>query len=32
RIAEEVGYADPLYFTRLFTRETGISPREFRKL
>ncbi|MDF2669990.1 MAG: transcriptional regulator [Paenibacillus sp.] len=32
RIAEEVGYTDPLYFTRLFTRETGISPREFRRL
>lgn len=32
RIAGEVGYADPLYFTRLFTRLTGVSPREFRKL
>lgn len=32
RVAEEVGYDDPLYFTRLFTRLTGISPREFRKL
>lgn len=32
RIAEEVGYSDPLYFSRLFTRLTGVSPREFRKL
>lgn len=32
RIAEEVGYTDPLYFSRLFTRLTGVSPRQFRKL
>lgn len=31
-IAEQVGYADSFYFTRLFTREVGISPREFRKI
>lgn len=32
RIAEEVGYADPLYFTRMFTRKTGVSPKKFRNL
>ncbi|MDF2720929.1 MAG: transcriptional regulator [Paenibacillus sp.] len=32
RIAEEVGYADPLYFTRIFTRKTGVSPKKFRNL
>lgn len=30
-IAREVGYADPLYFARVFTRHTGMSPREYRK-
>lgn len=29
-IAERVGYADPAYFTRLFRRAHGRSPREFR--
>lgn len=30
QIAGEVGFADSFYFTRLFTRETGISPRDYR--
>lgn len=30
RIAADVGVDDPSYFTRLFTRRIGISPREFR--
>lgn len=29
-IAAEVGYSDPYYFSRLFSKETGMSPREFR--
>ncbi|MBD2845024.1 helix-turn-helix transcriptional regulator [Paenibacillus sp. IB182496] len=29
-IAREVGYRDPLYFTRLFAKEIGMSPRKFR--
>lgn len=29
-IAYALGYADPAYFTRVFTRDAGISPREFR--
>lgn len=29
-VARNVGYADGKYFTRLFTRETGLSPREYR--
>lgn len=29
-IADALGYADPAYFTRVFTRDAGISPREFR--
>lgn len=31
-IAAAVGFSDIHYFTRLFRRETGLSPREFRKL
>ncbi|TXI85585.1 MAG: AraC family transcriptional regulator, partial [Cupriavidus sp.] len=31
-IAFEVGFEDPAYFTRLFTRLAGISPSEYRKL
>jgi len=30
-IAELLGYEDPYYFTRLFTRFIGMSPRQFRK-
>ncbi|MDF2721143.1 MAG: transcriptional regulator [Paenibacillus sp.] len=32
RIAEEVGYADVYYFTRQFSKEIGLSPRQFRKV
>jgi AraC-like DNA-binding protein len=30
-IAKRLGYDDPLYFSAVFKRITGISPREFRK-
>lgn len=30
-VARDVGYADGKYFVKLFTRETGISPREYRE-
>jgi AraC family transcriptional activator of pobA len=30
-IAYELGYTDPAYFTRVFTRTTGVAPRRFRK-
>ncbi len=30
-IAEDVGIQDPAYFTRLFRRHTGTTPRNFRK-
>lgn len=30
QIAAEVGYEDPLYFSRVFRRQTGMSPRAFR--
>ena len=30
--AREVGFTNPLYFTRLFTKNTGISPSEYKKL
>jgi AraC family transcriptional activator of pobA len=29
-IADALGYGDPAYFTRVFTRDAGVSPREFR--
>jgi AraC-like DNA-binding protein len=29
-IASEVGYPDPLYFSRVFAKETGLSPRDYR--
>ena len=29
-IAYTLGYADPAYFTRAFTRDAGLSPRSFR--
>lgn len=31
-VARKVGFQDPLYFTRVFTNHTGVSPREYRKL
>ena len=30
-VARNVGYADGKYFTKLFTRETGLSPKEYRE-
>lgn len=30
-IAYELGFSDPLYFSRLFRRHTGLSPRQFRE-
>lgn len=30
-VAREVGFTDPLYFTRVFSREIGFSPREYRR-
>lgn len=29
-VAEEVGYRNPFYFSRIFRRHTGLSPRAFR--
>jgi signal transduction histidine kinase/AraC-like DNA-binding protein/ABC-type sugar transport system substrate-binding protein len=30
-VAQEVGYDDPAYFSRVFTKYMGLSPRDFRK-
>ncbi len=30
-VARRVGYEDNLYFSRLFSRETGLSPRQYRE-
>ncbi len=30
-IADELGFKDPAYFCRFFTKHTGLSPREFRR-
>lgn len=30
-VARIVGFADPYYFTRMFKKEIGLSPREYRK-
>jgi len=30
-VALEVGYRDPLYFSRVFTREIGVTPRAYRE-
>lgn len=32
QIASMVGYEDPLYFSRLFRKQKGLSPSEYRKL
>lgn len=32
QIAEKIGYKDGKYFTRVFTKEIGLSPREYRRL
>ena len=29
-IAYSLGYTDPAYFSRVFTRDAGISPKAFR--
>jgi AraC-like DNA-binding protein len=31
-IAAIIGYDDPFYFSRIFTKETGISPSEYKKI
>lgn len=31
-IANSVGYADPVYFQKLFKKETGYTPKEFKEL
>lgn len=31
-VAGQVGYGDPAYFSRVFLKETGHSPRKFRNL
>jgi AraC-like DNA-binding protein len=31
-IADKVGYEDPYYFSRLFSKTRGHSPREYRKM
>lgn len=30
-VAEQLGYEDPYYFSRIFTRVVGVSPRQYRK-
>lgn len=30
-VARTVGYRDPFYFTRVFTKFNGLSPSEYRK-
>jgi len=30
-VARQVGFDDPRYFSRVFKKESGLSPREFRK-
>jgi AraC-like DNA-binding protein len=32
QVAREVGYEDPLYFSRVFRQATGISPREYARM
>lgn len=31
-ISEQIGYSDPLYFSTVFKKNTGFSPRQFRSL
>lgn len=31
QVAEMAGYSDPLYFSRLFKKETGVAPKEYIK-
>jgi AraC-like DNA-binding protein len=31
QIAEQLGYADPLYFSRKFHKQTGVSPTAYRE-
>ena len=31
-ISRSVGYQDPLYFSKLFKKEKGLSPSKYRKL
>ena len=31
-ICERVGYSDHKYFSKTFTRETGLKPNQYRKL
>ena len=30
-VSEEIGYANPAYFRKLFKRRTGVSPARYRK-
>ena len=30
-VARSVGYSDGKYFAKLFTRETGLTPKEYRE-
>jgi YesN/AraC family two-component response regulator len=30
-VAQEIGYADGYYFSRLFKKVIGVSPREYRR-
>lgn len=32
QIANEVGFGDPLYFSRIFTKYFGVSPKQYRRL
>lgn len=32
KVAQQVGYEDPFYFSRLFKKKYGLSPRDFRQI